>query len=51
MQNNPIQGRTNDARDRLAEAAVLALHPTHLSERELSLDLAQAALRTEEVRS
>lgn len=43
MQDNPIPGQTNDARDRRTEAAVLSrvleLHPTHLTGRELSLDL------------
>ncbi len=43
MQDNPIPGRTNDARDRDCEAAVLArvlwLHPTHVTEPELLLSL------------
>ncbi|HEY0280954.1 MAG TPA: hypothetical protein VGC32_22040 [Solirubrobacterales bacterium] len=43
MQDNPIPGQTNDARDRRHEAAVLGrvlwLHPTHLTERELLLSL------------
>lgn len=43
MQPNPIAGVTNDARDGAAEAAtldrVLWLHPTHLTERELLLNL------------
>jgi hypothetical protein len=47
MQDNPIAGRTNDARDRAAEAAtldrVLWLHPTHLTEGELLLNLSAGA--------
>ena len=43
MQDNPIAGLTNDVRDRVAEAAtldrVLWLHPTHLTEGELLLNL------------
>jgi hypothetical protein len=43
MQPNPIPGQTNDAQDGAAEAAaldrVLWLHPTHLTERELLLNL------------
>lgn len=43
MQDNPIAGRTNDAQDQAAEAAtldqVLCLHPTHLTEAELLLNL------------
>jgi hypothetical protein len=43
MHDNPIPGQTNDAQDRAAEAAVLDrvlwLHPTHLSEGELLLNL------------
>ncbi|HEY0280938.1 MAG TPA: hypothetical protein VGC32_21955 [Solirubrobacterales bacterium] len=43
MQPNPIPGRTNDAQDSAAEAAtldrVLWLHPTHLTESELLLNL------------
>jgi len=43
MQPNPIRGRTNDAADRGYQAAVLArilwLHPTHLTEPELLLNL------------
>ena len=43
MHDNPIPGQADDARDRRTEAAVLSrvleLHPTHLSGRELSLDL------------
>jgi hypothetical protein len=43
MQSNPIPGGTNDAQDGAAEAAtldrVLWLHPTHLSEPELLLNL------------
>lgn len=43
MQPNPIQGETNDVRDRRREAAVLArilwLHPTQITERELLLNL------------
>jgi hypothetical protein len=43
MQDNPIAGQTNDAQDRAAEAAVLDrvlwLHPTHLTEAELLLNL------------
>jgi hypothetical protein len=42
MQTNPIEGRTGDVQDQ-AEGAVLSraleLHPRHLSERDLSLDL------------
>lgn len=43
MQDNPIPGQTNDAQDSAAEAAVLDrvlwLHPTHLTEGELLLNL------------
>ncbi|MFT3865202.1 MAG: hypothetical protein QM729_21180 [Solirubrobacterales bacterium] len=43
MQPNPIKGQTNDALDRAAELAVLSrvvwLHPTHLTEGELLLNL------------
>lgn len=43
MQPNPIPGQTNDAQDGTAAAAtldrVLWLHPTHLTERELLLNL------------
>lgn len=43
MQDNPIPRGTNDARDGAAEAAtldrVLWLHPTHLTEPELLLNL------------
>jgi hypothetical protein len=43
MQPNPIPGKTNDARGDAAEAAtldrVLWLHPTHLTEPELLLNL------------
>jgi len=43
MQPNPIRGGTNDAQDGAAEAAtldrVLWLHPTHLTEPELLLNL------------
>lgn len=43
MQPNPIPGGTNDAQDGAAEAAtldrVLWLHPTHLTEPELLLNL------------
>jgi hypothetical protein len=43
MQDNLIPGHTNDAQDRAAEAAtldrVLWLHPTHLTEAELLLNL------------
>jgi hypothetical protein len=43
MQDNPIEGLTNDARDRGCRSAVLArilfLHPTHLTETELLLSL------------
>jgi hypothetical protein len=43
MQDNPIRGQTNDAEDSAAEAAVLDrvlwLHPTHLTEAELLLNL------------
>jgi hypothetical protein len=43
MQDNPIPGETNDARDRRHAATVLArilwLHPTHLTEHELLLSL------------
>jgi hypothetical protein len=43
MQPNPIRGGTNDAQDRAAEAAtldrVLWLHPTHLTQPELLLNL------------
>jgi hypothetical protein len=43
MQDNPIPGQTNDAQARTAEAAtlgrVLWLHPTHLTEEELLLNL------------
>jgi hypothetical protein len=43
MHDNPIRGQTNDAQDQAAEAAtldrVLWLHPTHLTEGELLLNL------------
>lgn len=43
MQPNPIPRQTNDAQDQAAEAAVLDrvlwLHPTHLTEAELLLNL------------
>jgi hypothetical protein len=43
MQDNPIAGQTNDAQDSAAEAAtldrVLWLHPTHLTEGELLVNL------------
>lgn len=43
MQDNPIAGQTNDALDGAAEAAtldrVLWLHPTHLTQPELLLNL------------
>lgn len=43
MRSNPIPGGTNDAQDGAAEAAtldrVLWLHPTHLTEPELLLNL------------
>jgi hypothetical protein len=43
MQDNPIPGQTNDAQDRTSQAAtlsrVLALHPIHLTEAELLLNL------------
>jgi hypothetical protein len=43
MHDNPIPGETNEARDGAAEAAtldrVLWLYPTHLTERELLLNL------------
>ena len=43
MHDNPIPGQTNDAQDGAAEAAVLDrvlwLHPTHLTEGELLLNL------------
>jgi hypothetical protein len=43
MQDNPIAGETTDALDRRHEAAVLSrvlwLHPIHLTERELLLNL------------
>jgi len=43
MQDNPIAGQTNRAQDQAAEAAVLDrvlwLHPTHLTEAELLLNL------------
>jgi hypothetical protein len=43
MQDNPIRGQANDVQDQAAEAAtldqVLWLHPTHLTEGELLLNL------------
>jgi hypothetical protein len=48
MQDNPMPGRAADALGRGAEDAVLRrvidLHPAHLSERELALDLVGAWL-------
>jgi hypothetical protein len=43
MHDNPIPGETNHARDRRHEATILSrilwLHPTHLTEGELLLNL------------
>ena len=48
MHDNPIPGRAGDALSRGAEDAVfrrvLDLHPAHLGERELALDLVGATL-------